>query len=111
MGSTALNVIDTGDARTFEFSLDATDINDNKSFGSEWQGISFADSIGIWFHGASNLTTSYAADGSLERFRPGVTGWYDVGNKATTTVPEPVSVAALGLVGAVAMMQRRKRSR
>ena len=110
LGSTALNVIDTGNSKTFEFSLDATDINNNASFGSEWQGIRFDNNIGIWFHGASNLTTQYRTDGSLEDFRPGVTGWYDVGNEMATAVPEPGTAVALGLVGLVAAAQRRKRS-
>jgi len=111
LGSTALNVIDDGNDRTFEFSLDATDLNNdvNGLFGSEWDGAAFGDNIGIWFHGASNLTTEYAADGSLENFWPKTAGWYDVENKTTTAVPEPGSVIALGLFAVGAATKLRKR--
>ncbi|MEL7227207.1 MAG: hypothetical protein AAGL17_20815 [Cyanobacteria bacterium J06576_12] len=111
LGGTALQVTNNGSDRTFEFSVDVSDINNdvNGLFGDDWEGASFADNIGIWFHGASDLTTKYKNDGSLKRFHAGTSGWYDVSDKGATSVPEPGSVAALGLFAAAAAGKLRKR--
>lgn len=111
LGSTALNVIENGpDEVTFEFSLDATDINNSTSYGSEWKGIAFSEEIGLWFHDAAGLHTAYDANGKLLSFVSAKSGWYDT-TKAlpTTKVPEPGSLAALGLVAAAGVTQLRKR--
>lgn len=95
--------------RTFKFSIDATNINNNSSFGSAWKGVGFEENIGIWYHGVDPLTASYNPDGSLSDFSFPTSGWYDVGNRTTTKVPEPGSVAAIGLFAAAAASKLRKR--
>lgn len=112
LASTTLDVTNSGNSRTFEFSFDATDLNDDIHglFGSEWKGITFDESIGIWFHGAGNLSTSYDTDGSLLTFSPTATGWYDTKNKTTTAVPEPASLVAIGLFAVGAATKLRKRN-
>ncbi len=111
LGSTALQVTNSGNSRTFEFAYDATALNNdiNGLFGDEWEGATFGDNIGVWFHGASRLQTAYNSDGSLAKFRPGVAGWYDVDNEVATSVPEPGSVAALGLFAVAAATKMRQR--
>lgn len=115
LGSTALNVIENGaDEVTFEFSIDATDINNNTSFGPDWKGIAFDEEIGIWFHSAAGLHTSYGANGELLEFNPRKSGWYDTSKPFATTVstasvPEPGSVAALAVFGVAAATKLRKR--
>ena len=116
LGSTALNVIDTGTERTFEFSFDATDINEDAAGlfdDSTWKGAAFDNNIGIWFHGASGLTTQYKNNDTaqgLDTFAYTTQGWYDTTSLETTAVPEPGSMAALGLFAIAAVSKLRKRS-
>ena len=116
LASTALDVIDNGDDRTFSFSLDMTDINAmTETFGSAWKGTAFNENVGIWFHALGNLSTEYSADGELEAFdfNLGRTGWYDVSMKPTVIVEEPQSVPepgiaiALGMTAAAATFTKR----
>jgi len=110
LGTYALDVSDNGpDERTFKFSLDATDINSNTSFGSDWKGVGFGENIGVWYHGVDPLSVAYNTDGSLANFSVPAQGWYDVSNKTTTEIPEPGSIAALGLFAAAAAGKLRKR--
>jgi len=115
LGSTALNVIENGnDEITFEFSLDATDINNNTNYGADWKGIAFDEEIGLWFHNTSGLHTSYGANGELLDFSSARSGWYDTSKPFSTTVsaasvPEPGSVAALAVFGVAAATKLRKR--
>lgn len=115
LGSTALNVIRNGnDEVTFEFSLDATDINNNTNYGPDWKGIAFGEEIGIWFHNTAGLHTSYGANGELLEFNSRRSGWYDTTKGLPTivsaaSVPEPGSVAALAVFGVAAATKLRKR--
>lgn len=97
--------------RTFAFSLDATEIN-NKDFGDDWEGVVFGEEIGIWLHGVDELTTAYNGE-ELTEFTFKKQGWYDVENIPTMSdaepVPEPGTVAALGLFAAAAASRLRKR--
>ncbi|MEL6603531.1 MAG: PEP-CTERM sorting domain-containing protein [Cyanobacteria bacterium J06614_10] len=97
------------DEITFAFSYDATDINSRTDISPQWKGAGFGDAIGIWFHGVDGLETSYRSDGSLERFTFDKQGWYDIDFDYTKKVPEPGTVAALGLLAATAATTLRKR--
>ncbi len=112
LGSTALNVVENGnDEVTFEFSLDATAINSQTGkYGSEWDGIAFGKEIGIWFHGVTDLETTYDSSHKLLAFDYDRRGYYDTKMAVDTKkVPEPGSLAALGIFGAVAATKLRKR--
>ncbi|MEL6262830.1 MAG: hypothetical protein AAFQ40_13740 [Cyanobacteria bacterium J06623_5] len=114
LGNTALTVDNSvTDERTFSFSLDATTINDMTStFGNDWDGIAFDRKIGIWLHGVDELTTTYKNNDpnqGLDKFNYKKQGWYDVSHKDATKVPEPGSVAAIGLFATAAATQLRKR--
>jgi len=115
LGSTALNVIENGNNEvTFEFSLDATGINNSTSYGADWKGIAFDEEIGVWFHNTAGLHTSYGANGELLSFNSSRSGWYDTTKALPTTVsaasvPEPGSVAALAVFGVAAATKLRKR--
>lgn len=112
LGSTALTVTNNGtNERTFDFSIDATAINSDPRFDpNTWKGASFADKVGIWFHGVNDPTITYSA-GELSEFSYlyNDSGWYDTSFKDTTRVPEPGTVAALGLFAATAATGLRKR--
>lgn len=106
----------TTSGSAFKFTLDVTGIN-ALSLGSEWKGIQFGETIGIWYHPVSNLSVSYKNGGKLKSFG-GPSGWFDTGGMratgyckgsngslsapgangmcATTDVPEPASMTLLG---------------
>lgn len=112
LGSTALTVTNNGtNERTFEFSIDATAINSDPRFNpATWKGVGFAEQVGIWFHGVNDPTITYDANGLSEfSYTAGNSGWYDTSFKDTTRVPEPGSIAALGLFAATAVTGLRKR--
>ncbi|MEL6489822.1 MAG: PEP-CTERM sorting domain-containing protein [Cyanobacteria bacterium J06621_3] len=116
LGSEALTVTNNGYDRTFEFSIDMSDIN-NDTAGlfddTTWKGAAFDENIGIWFHGAGNLTTQYNNNNSndgLHTFTYTNQSWYDTANQTATAVPEPGSMAALGLFALAAVGKLRKRS-
>ncbi|MBE9060945.1 PEP-CTERM sorting domain-containing protein [cf. Phormidesmis sp. LEGE 11477] len=116
LGSVDLDVDDSvADEVTFSFDLDATNINsysDPNSDWSNWEGVTFGKEIGIWFHSVAGLDADYDSNGKLLSFgtlKGGKTGYYDAKDLDTTKVPEPGSVAALGLFGAVAATKLRKR--
>ena len=105
----ALKVTKTDDQISFKFSIDATDINSQSQFGSDWQGTQFNEKVGIWFHGADGLTTEYDSNGKLTNFSFEQRGWYAVADQDAEHVPEPALALGLGAAAAVGIV-RRKRS-
>jgi hypothetical protein len=99
------------DEVTFSFSIDASTIN---SFYNtpDWDGVSFGDEIGIWYHPAvfGGNGPSYNLDGSLGSFPITSAGWYDTAYRDTTTVPEPGVFMLLisGLIGVFGVSRRRR---
>ncbi|MGC1306818.1 MAG: hypothetical protein WA885_06285 [Phormidesmis sp.] len=119
LDTTGLTITDSGDERTFDFSFDMTDINAmTDTFGPDWEGTSFGEEIGIWFHGLDGLTTAYAPNGSLTEFKFEKESWFDIKNAPTGSVsqavPEPAGTAALGMFAGSMLMasayRRRKQS-
>lgn len=105
-----MNVSESGDERSFSFDLDMSDINSRKDLGPDWQGTSFADNIGIWFHGVNDFEAEYNVDGSLKDFSFASQGWYDTNKPVPTTkVPEPAAMAGLVAVGLMAAKRMNRR--
>lgn len=64
----------------YKFTLDATVIQQHDPLygdGSDWDGVAFAEKMGIWLHPVANLNTDYDSNGYLTQWNPGKTGWYD----------------------------------
>lgn len=92
----------------FNFSLDATAMN-GMNFGADWDGTQFADNIGIWFHPIFDMDASFNNDGSVDSLSYSNAYWYDThmdgdcgtGDRgcvtATASVPEPTTMALMGL--------------
>jgi len=90
------------------FNIDATAMN-SMNFGADWDGTQFSDNIGIWFHPVFDLNAQFNADGTISQFSPSQAFWYDThmdgdcGTNdrgcvtATASVPEPTSMALMGL--------------
>ena len=98
---------------TFSFSIDASNINaytPTTPGTNDWDGVAFAESIGIWFHPAvlASSGAAYNADGSLAAFPVERGGWYDTANRQTTVVPVPTAawLFASGLIGLVGISRR-----
>lgn len=114
LDSTELEVNDTADGdRTLSFDFDMSTINSlQDTFGSAWEGTTFDEKIGVWFHGVDGLTTNYTNDGKLSQFEFKKKTSFDVAMKdAKKSVPEPATTAALGMtMAAAAFTKLRKRS-
>ncbi len=94
--------------RTLGFRINPTSVNDHKPASQGWTGAHFGPKIGVWFHSASGVTTSYDQKGYLTKFEYCNQGWVDLENKGC--VPEPASFVAAG-IGFVGLMIRRKVAR
>lgn len=114
---------------SFSFSLDVTSLN-SLNLGGNWQGINFANDLGIWYHPIATASFSYDHFGKITKLDAIDAGWFDSGvvrttakcqagfaltasglcNPTTTTVPEPGSLALLGLgmTGMGIAFRRRK---
>jgi len=88
------------------FEIDTTTIN-NYSNSSGWDGVSFAESVGIWFHPTTGTSVTYDSNGALTSFRPRRAGWYDGNSIAVRQVPEP-GILYLGALGLFAFGLSRK---
>lgn len=100
-------------SRDFAFDIKGSVINNYQvqNPGNEpWKGVSFTQNFGIWLHPVTGLQTSYNAQGFLTQFNAQRQGWLDLNDQRTECVPEPASMAALGM-GAVALIRRRKARR
>lgn len=82
---------------SFSLSIDVSAINDWVSPDPDYTGIAFDDKIGIWFHIATNSSFGYDNDGNIDSFSHQYQGWYDKSDLNTTVVPEPASLALMGL--------------
>lgn len=120
LGSAALTTTETAAERTFSFAFDMDEINQRTDLGDNWQGTTFSDTIGIWFHGLDGLTTDYSPTGALSALSYSAQSWYDanfkptvlstVTNPDTQPVPESSPVTALG-IGAIALTSSLYRNR
>jgi len=127
----AASSVDNADGtRTMRMELDATSINAhtpqqpsvdtmNGNAPLNWEGLRFANDIGIWFH-SFDLTrgVQYDADGYIELGDGSLssTGWWvasnysavDATSLTATVVPEPASLA-LAAGGLLMIVGRRRR--
>ena len=101
-----IDVVDSGSLRTFSFTLDVTSINDAFNT-SDWDGVFFDDTIGIWFHTSINSSFSYDANGMLTNYSHGSQSYYDTSNRTTTPVPTPAPL--LLMVFALPLLLRRNK--
>jgi hypothetical protein len=112
------SVVDTADGkRRFNLSVDATTINNHNPLypgpggASEWSGIGFGSSLGLWLHTYDSLSTNYFANGALCQWNRGAEGWFDGSNFPTVLVPLP-SAAWAGMAGlAIAGLVVRRRNK
>jgi PEP-CTERM motif len=113
----------------FSFKLDVTSLN-AMQFGSKLN-IGFGKELGVWYHGVSSLTSYYNNKGQIVNFS-GPSGYFDAdylcsnglkfnpatkkcggqtGGSGGTPVPEPTTIALLGLgLAAVGFATRRRRA-
>lgn len=90
----------TGDTHSRTFSFTNLDVSGVNSFidSDEWDGASFDENIGIWFHPTlfDPAVPEYSEDGRLLTFGTLVTenSFFDVAN--FETVPEPAGIALFG---------------
>jgi hypothetical protein len=110
------NVFSTSGS-SYNFALNVTDLN-ALDLGASWRGAGFSDTIGIWFHPFDAAHISYNNSGQISALGFGASGYFDSGalnttrscragstltqagqcaTGSTTNVPEPGSLAILGL--------------
>ncbi len=103
--------------RSFSFSLDGTNINSHDPDNSlvatdDWDGLSFGNHVGIWFHAVvlSGSGAGYDGDNKLTSFDFSRQSWYDTSMRDTSVVPVPAAVWLFGsaLLGLVGFSKRRK---
>lgn len=84
--------------QTVSFTIDVDDIN-NYSDDALWDGISFGESLGIWFHPTVGTRVEYNDDGEITRFSPQRygAGYYDGNDIVVSQVPEPTILYLSGL--------------
>lgn len=106
----SLSSTTSGGVRTMKFSVNGSLINAYNPINQEstpWEGVSFGNKIGVWFHALQGMSTSYGHDGFLTSFSYSREGYLDLTNQDTEVVPEPATMAVLG-AGALALIRRRR---
>jgi hypothetical protein len=118
-----LNVTSTTNEVTFDFSIDASAINaytpkTRVNYGNDWDGVSFGENIGIWYHPTIfKRNAAYDNNGLLTSFPVRKSGWYDIEDGKTTPIlpdvtPVPAPAAAwlifVGLIGFFGTVRRQK---
>jgi hypothetical protein len=107
----AFSTVEANGTTTLGMSLNVSGIN--SKVGNGFEGINFTDNLGIWFHPVTCTDSAYDAQGFLTKFDFRDQGWFDIAGGKTAPkgapVPEPASIAAIGL--GIAAMVRRKRSK
>jgi PEP-CTERM motif len=121
----------TTSGSNFNFTLDVTNLN-ALNLGANWKGAGFSNDIGIWYHPFDAAQISYNNMGKISALGFGNSGYFDTGamhttkscragstltsaglcaTGNTTNVPEPGSLAILGLgfIG-VGYATRRRRA-
>lgn len=86
-------------SKTVSFEIDVAGIN-SYSADPEWDGITFGESVGIWFHPTAKTNIKYDANGAITKFKTNRAGYYDGKDIEVRQVPEPtaLSLAGLGLL-------------
>lgn len=102
-----LSVETSGSSTTVSFNeLDVSSFGAG-TFGADWTGAAFGEQIGIWAHFTA-LDSFAVVDGKISEFVVGTQSWYD-SNYESVDVPEPVGLAALGMLGVVGFAAYRRR--
>lgn len=94
----SVNTVDHGATRTVEFGVGFQDV---QAPSTSWSGMSFTDTIGVWFHGLNGIFN--ADQDGINSYRSTAPGqfWHDTSNSTAHQVPEidgaglPLSLAFL----------------
>lgn len=87
----AITSEDSDSSRRIRVDFNTSDINNQ--IGGSWQGVSFGEHIGFWFHPIVDSEISYDANGELTQFN-GTLGWYDYGDLDAVIADAEVDVLA-----------------